>query len=195
MEVFVIYFFMGSLAAYALYLVFRGRNRGIADPALGFLNLDGEVFASLIAEDRSALGPIFSKFEMRTGYEVPKCDVLFVYAEIAPDGSLGLSKEFTLRHLAEKAGASIAVLASNNPPEHGIVASKLSGPKRANLVWTLNRRGDAFPRFFKELFTRMKGGKSMPLAWVAIAPQYQSEAHRDLPETICQMEAGQVRFR
>jgi len=41
----------------------------------------------------------------------------------------------------------------------------------------------------------MKGGKSMPLAWVAIAPQYQSEAHRDLPETICQMEAGQVRFR
>jgi hypothetical protein len=195
MEVFFIYLFMGCLAAYALYLVFRGRNRGVADPALGFLNLGGEVFMPLITEDRTTLGPIFSKFEMATGYEVPKCDVLFVYSDIASDGSLGLGKDFTLRHLAQRAGASIAVLASNNPPEHGIVASKLSGPKRANLVWTLNRRGDAFPRFFKELFTRMKGGKSMPLAWVAIAPQYQSEAHRDLPETICQMEAGQVRFR
>ena len=194
MEVFFIYLFMGCLAAYALYLVFRGRNRGVADPALGFLNLGGEVFMPLITEDRTTLGPIFSKFEMGTGYEVPKCDVLFVYSDIASDGSLGLGKDFTLRHLAQRAGASIAVLASNNPPGHGIVASKLSGPKRANLVWTLNRRGDAFPRFFKELFTRMKGGKSMPLAWVAIAPQDQSEAHRDLPETICQMEAGQVRF-
>ena len=29
MEVFFIYLFMGCLAAYALYLVFRGRNRGV----------------------------------------------------------------------------------------------------------------------------------------------------------------------
>ncbi|HEX9263322.1 MAG TPA: hypothetical protein VF977_03040 [Candidatus Binatia bacterium] len=195
MEIFFIYVFMGSLAAYALYLIFRGRDRAIADPTLGFLNLGDALFASLIAADRAALSPLFSKLETGTGYQIPKCDVLFVYAEIASDGLLGLGKELTLRHLAERAGASIAVLASNNPAEHGIVASKLSGPKRANLVWTLNRRGDAFPRFFKELFTRMKDGKSMPLAWVAIAPQYQSEAHRDLPETICQMEAGQVRFR
>jgi len=195
MEVFFIYLFMGSLAVYALYLIFRGRSQAIADPILGFLSLGGELFAPLITEDRTALSPLFSKLETGTGHQIPKCDVLFVYADIAFDGSLGLGKDVTIRHLADKAGASIAVLASNNPPEHGIVASKLSGPKRANLVWTLNRRGDAFPRFFKELFTRMKGGKSMPLAWVAIAPQYQSEAHRDLPETICQMEAGQVRFR
>ena len=41
----------------------------------------------------------------------------------------------------------------------------------------------------------MNAGKSMPMAWVAISPQYKSETPRDLPETICQLEAGQVRFR
>jgi hypothetical protein len=186
---------MGSLALYAVYLVFRGRNQGIADPTLGFLNLGGDVFAPLIEQDRTALSPLFTKIETGTGYQIPKCNVLFVYTEIASDGTLGLGKEVTIRHLADRAGAAIVVLASNNPADRGINASKLPGPKRANLVWTLDRRGETFPRFFKELFTRMKAGKSMPVAWVAISPQYESEAHRDLPETICQMEAGQVRFR
>jgi hypothetical protein len=42
------------------------------------------------------------------------------------------------------------------------------------------------------LFT---AGKSMPIAWNATSPQYEIEKHGDLPETICQLEAGQVRFR
>jgi hypothetical protein len=195
MEIFFIYLFIGSLAVYALYLIFRGRRQAIADPILGFLSLGGELFAPLIAEDRTALSPLFSKLETGTGHQIPKCDVLFVYADIAFDGSLGLGKDVTIRHLADKAGASIVVLASNNLAENCTTASKLPGPKRANVVWTLDRRGDSFPRFFKELFTRMKAGKSMPMAWVAVAPQFESEIHGDLPKTICQMEAGQVRFR
>ena len=75
---------------------------------------------------------------------MPKCDVLFVYANLAPDGSLGLGEEHTLRHLAEKAGASIAVLASDNSPEASVASANLPGPKRANVVWTLNRRGESF---------------------------------------------------
>lgn len=195
MEIFLIYLFMGSLAVYALYLTFRGRGQTITDPILGFLNLGGESFAPFIAEDRMALSPLFAKVETGTGHPIPKCNVLFVYADIASDGSLGLGRDLTIRHLAEKAGASIVVLASNNRAEDSITAAKLPGPKRANLVWTLNRRGNSFPRFFKELFTRMKAGKSMPLAWVALSPQYRSGKHEDLPETICQLEAGQVHFR
>jgi hypothetical protein len=195
MEILFIYLFMGSLAVYALYLTFRGRHGAIADPILGFLNLGGESFSSLVAKDRAALSPLFSKLETGTGQLVPKCNVLFVYAEIASDGSLGLGKDLTIRHLADRAGAAIVVLASNNRAEDSVAAANLPGPKRANLVWTINRHGDCFPRFFKELFTRMKAGKSMPIAWNAISPQYKSEKHEDLPETICQLEAGQVRFR
>src|SRR5690349_18150652 len=127
MEALVIYVFMGSLAAYALYLTFRGRGQAIADPTLGFLNLGGESFAPLAAEDRAAIAPLFSKVENGTGHPVPKCDVLFVYADIAADGSLGLGRELTIRHLADKAGASIVVLASNNRAEDSITASKLPG--------------------------------------------------------------------
>jgi hypothetical protein len=195
MEVVVIYLFMGALAAYALYLTFRGRNAGVVDPSLGLLNVGGDTFVPLLEQDRTALSPLFSKIEMAAGYQIPKCSVLFIYADVAPDGSLGLGGNVTIRHLAEKAGALIAVLASNNLSAHAIAAAKLPGPTRANLVWTLDRKGGAFCLFFKELFTRMNAGKSMPRAWNAIAPQYRHDAHDDLPVTICQMEAGQVRFR
>lgn len=195
MELVVIYLFMGLLAVYALYLMFRGRSQALVDPVLGFLNLEGERYASLIAEDRAALSPLFSKIETGTGYETPKCNVLFVYANIAADGSLGLGSDSTLRHLAEKSGASVAVLATANSSEASIASAKLPGPKRANIVWTLDRKDGAFPRFFKELFTKMKAGKAMPLAWNSIAPQYKSAQHDELPVTICALEAGQVRFR
>jgi hypothetical protein len=132
---------------------------------------------------------------MAAGYQIPKCNVLFIYADIAPDGSVGLGVDATIRHLAERAGALVAVLASNNPSDHLDAASKLPGPKRANLVWTIDRKGSTFSRFFKELFTRMKTGATMPQAWVALSPQHQHNAHHDLPETFCQLEAGQVRFK
>jgi hypothetical protein len=48
MEIVFIYLFMGALAAYALYLTFRGRNAGVIDPTLGFLNVGGEAFVYLI---------------------------------------------------------------------------------------------------------------------------------------------------
>jgi hypothetical protein len=195
MEIVVVYLIVGALAAYALYLTFRGRNAGVIDPTLGFLNVGGEAFVSLIEEDRSILSPLFSKIEMAAGYQTPKCNVLFIYADIAPDGSVGLGSNLTIRHLAERAGALIAVLASNNSSEHTVAATKLPGPKRANLVWTIDRKGEAFSQFFKELFTRMKAGTTMPRAWNAIAPQYRHDVHHDLPVTVCQLEAGQVRFR
>ena len=46
MELAFIFTFMGLLAGYALYLTFRGRRQAIAEPVLGFLNLEGERFAT-----------------------------------------------------------------------------------------------------------------------------------------------------
>jgi hypothetical protein len=160
MEIVVVYLIIGALAAYALYLTSRGRNLGIIEPTIGFLNVGGDSFVPLVEQDRTALGPLFSKIEMATGYQIPKRNVLFIYADIASDGSVGLGSNVTIRHL-----------------------------------WTIDRKGEAFSRFFKEMFTRMKAGTSMPKAWNAIAPQYRHAVHHDLPVTICQLEAGQVRFR
>src|SRR6266545_7233209 len=195
MEVVVIYLIMGALAAYALYLTFRGRNAGVVDPTLGLLNVGGDSFIPLLEQDRTALSPLFSKIEMAAGYQIPKCSVLFIYADVAPDGSLGLGGNVTIRHLAEKAGAFIAVFASNNISAQCDRCGEVARAKTSQSRAGTDRKGEAFCRFFKGLFTRMNPGKSMPRAWNAIAPQYRHEAHHDLPVTICQMEAGQVRFR
>jgi hypothetical protein len=50
-------------------------------------------------------------------------------------------------------------------------AMSLSGPQKANLVFTLDRKGHAFAKFFHALFDRMRGGENLLEAWVELAPQ------------------------
>ena len=190
--------FVAFLIAVVFWIMFRSRGPApIKNPTLGFLNLGGDEFSPLIDADRSALAAIFPEVKTGAGYQIPTCDILFIYANVTPDGSVGLGTNWTVRHLAERAGAAITVVASSNPSDNLLAAARLAGPKQANLVWTLDRKGDAFPRFFAELFAHMKKGRSMPMAWVAISPQMPRRAEQDqnLPEMICNLEAGQVRFQ
>ena len=127
--------FVAFLVAVVFRVMFRSRGRApIQRPTLGFLNLGGDEFSQLVDADRGALAPVFSDIKTGTGYQIPSCDILFIYANVAPDGSVGLGANLTVRHLAEKAGASIAVVASGNSSENIVAATKLAGPKRANLV-------------------------------------------------------------
>jgi hypothetical protein len=197
MELFLPLTFVAFLVAAVFWLMFRSRGQApIKNPSLGFLNLGGEEFSQLIDADTAALAPIFSEIT-GAGYQISHCDILFIYANVTPDGSLGLGDNLTVRHLAERAGAAITVVASSNPSANLLAAARQAGPKQANLVWTLDRKGEAFPRFFVELFTHMKKGRSMPAAWVAISPQVPSRVQQDqnLPDMICNLEAGQVRFQ
>jgi hypothetical protein len=199
MEVLFPLAFVAFLVAVVFRIMLRRRGQApIKSPTLGFLNLAGDEFLPLIDTDRAAaLAPIFSEVKIGAGYQIPNCDVLFIYANVTPDGSVGLGVNLTVRHLAEKAGAAITVVASGNSSENLLAAARQAGPKQANLVWTLDRKGEAFPRFFVELFTHMKKGRSMPAAWVAISPQVPSRVQQDqnLPDMICNLEAGQVRFQ
>ena len=198
MEVLFPLAFVAFLVAVVFRIMLRSRGQApIKSPTLGFLNLGGDEFSPLIDADRAALAPIFSEVKTGAGYQIPNCDILFIYANVTPDGLAGLGANSTVRHLAERAGAAITVVASDNSSENLLAAARLAGPKQANLVWTLDRKGEAFPRFFVELFTHMKKGKSMPAAWVALSPQGPSRVQegKNLPEMICNLEAGQVRFQ
>ena len=169
METVIPIVFISSLVA-ALFVFIRSRGAiSVTDPTLGFLNLAGDELSYLIDQDRSASASLFTHVEFGAGYPIPSCDVLFIYANVGADGSIGLGPGVTIRHLAESAGAVIVVLASNNPADSIVTASRLPGPKKANLVWTIDRKGESFGCFFKELFMRMHSGQSMPMAWVAIA--------------------------
>lgn len=59
---------------------------------------------------------------------------------------------------------------------------------------TLSRKGSAFPSFFVRLFTAMKSGISMPVAWLRLVPQGPVKEHDNLPSTIFACEAGRIVF-
>jgi hypothetical protein len=184
------------LMAVLTFLLVRNiwRRRGfiIAAPRLGMLNLKGADGALWADQDARALMPVLGVAERSTSF-APLCDVLFVYSDLSADGRTAGTRMW-LGDLVRASGATILVVASENPGP-AYTASKGPGYGRVNLVMTLSRRGEAFPRFFVRLFEDMKRGTPMPMAWVKMAPQGPVPEHSELPSTIFACMAGGVRFR
>jgi hypothetical protein len=123
----------------------------------------------------------------------PICDVLLLYAELTAEGAV-LGSARGLGEIVRDSGAKVVVVASPNPSEHYIRAGKQKPYGQANLVMTLDRRGDAFGRFFLALFSKVKQEASMPSAWVELNPQVQGREQYDCPSTILACEIGQLAF-
>jgi hypothetical protein len=60
---------------------------------------------------------------------------------------------------------------------------------------TLERKGANFSQFLVQLFSEMFGGRSMPIAWVKLAPQGSKTGHENLPETIFMAEVSHIVFK
>ena len=165
----------------------------IEKPILGLLDLSGGANVSDVVTDRATLGSLFYFVSESTSWP-PKCDVLFVYCQIEDDGRIRGSKS-GLRDLIRESGALIPVVASENNAESCLAASQKTGYGSANLVLTVGRREELFGPFFHRLFSAMKQGTSMPLAWVQLAPQIPGRDHPDVPNTLFLCEVGQIAFR
>jgi hypothetical protein len=165
----------------------------ITQPVLGILDLDRSRFGTLASQDRAALGPLFNSV-MESESAPPKCDVLLVYCGIEAGGKIAGSP-LSLRQIIRDAGARVVVFAAENDPERYMEAAQPAAYGAANLVMTLERKGDAFAAFFGKLFGLMFRGVSMPVAWVQLAPQIPGHPHADLPETIFACELGQLAFK
>jgi hypothetical protein len=165
----------------------------IEKPTLGLLDLSNGLSTSDLNADRETLGSLFYSARQSTS-QAPKCDVLFMYCQIETDGHIRGSK-LGLRELIRESGASVVIIASENSAEGYIAASKKTGYGYANLVMTHDRKGEVFGRYFYKLFSEMKQGTSMPLAWVKLAPQIRGAAHLDAPEVIFVCETGHIAFR
>ena len=165
----------------------------IDSPTIGFLDFTGGDASAVIAADKTALVPLFSSFS-ESSDEPPICNVLFFYCHLEPNGSISGSS-FGLREIIRDSRAAVVVVASENSGDSYIAASKQRGYGRANLVMALDRKGDIFSKFFQRLFTEMRLGVSMPVAWVKLAPQVPRSEHADCPDTIFVCEVGQLAFR
>ncbi len=165
----------------------------IDSPKISFLNLVGSQAESIVTADKQALGGLFEVAEASDD-KVPVCDVLLIYCNLAPDGTVG-GQSGTLRNLIDSSTAKIAVVASQNSGDNYMAAGKRDGHHPVNLVMTLDRTGDAFSQFFGSLFRRMFTGESMLSAWVELAPQHSGSKHDDCPETIFLPEISHIIFR
>jgi hypothetical protein len=164
----------------------------IPRPMIGFLNLKGADGEKLMETDALVLAPLFSTVEKSTR-SPPKCHVFFIYCDLDPAGKV-LGSSQSVRDLIKSAGAYIAVVASENPPESYINAMKVRSAWSANVALALDRKSDKLAMFFRRLFDAMFGGQSMLLAWVALAPQIPGHDDPDAPGTIMAAEAGHVVF-
>lgn len=161
---------------------------------VGFINLLGRSKDKMLMHDAAALSEIFQNTQFsRTGAGM-NAQVLLVYGLLDAQGNFDGRSGLNLRQLAQQVHASIAILAWPNAAEHVQVAASSTGPKVANLVFTLDRCDPGFVNFFTALFKHMGGGEEMLQAWVALAPQGPSGGGKNAPATMLVAEAGKIAF-
>ncbi|HWD40173.1 MAG TPA: hypothetical protein VG944_15090 [Fimbriimonas sp.] len=170
----------------------KNRIHIVSSPRVGILDLGGDETKAFVQEDVAFLKPLFADLR-RVDLAAPTCDVLFLYAELTPEGAITGSPN-GLREIIRDSGAKVVVVASPNPGGSYVKAGKQQPYGRANLVMTLNRRGTSFSRFLAALFAKMKRGTSMPVAWVELNPQVPGRDQSDSPETIFACEIGPLAF-
>lgn len=143
-------------------------------------------------EDVSALRPVLGTPKI-VARGVPSCNVLFLYARIEAKGTIsGWSSG--LREVIRDSGAVVVVVACDNSPDNYIAASPRKSYGQSNLVMVLKRNDPHFQRFFVHLFSSMRRGVPMPVAWNELAPQHPGAAHEPGPDAIFACEVGDVVF-
>jgi hypothetical protein len=162
----------------------------IANPRIGFLNLQAAQGAALAEADRSVLSALFKISNASTDI-APKCEVLFIYCTLGADGRI-TGYPGSLRDTIRSAGAYIAIVASENPAATYKDALKPPNGWHANIAFVVDRKGDNFALFFRRLFELMLGGRSMPMAWNDLAPQIPGHDHSGMPGAMMIAEAGHV---
>ncbi|MDG0852579.1 hypothetical protein [Roseateles puraquae] len=162
--------------------------------AIGFANLCGPEMDDLVRQDAERLGPLFMRARVPAHRQIPSAEVLFVYAHLNEDGTLQGPKAVGVRQIVQTTHAAIVVVASPNSPQSIRNAVGLRGPRSANLVFTIDRRGDSFGRFFRSLFEKMQAGDDMLGAWATLAPQQPGGGGSDAPATILAAEGGKIAF-
>jgi hypothetical protein len=161
---------------------------------IGFANLSGADLNDIASEDAQALSALFARSSVVANHKIPSAEILFVYAHLNEDGTIKGPTQSGIRQVVQLTNAAIVILASPNSAESIKNAAALPGPKTANIVFTLDRSGNGFARFFRELFENMRSGKDMLTAWVELAPQHPSANLTYAPQTILVAEGGKIAF-
>jgi hypothetical protein len=166
-------------------------SRRIEARALGILDLCQEPSREFILSDTVRLTGLFQEV-IRSTDRPPKCTALLLYCDLSPSGNI-TGRSTNLPQIIRESEAHIVIVATPNDQEACVAAAHKANGENANVVLTLDRKGESFSQFFASLFMDMKRGTTMPLAWHRLAPQGVS-SHTACPETICLIKHGRLAF-
>ena len=124
-------------------------------------------------------------------------DIVHLFMDFASDGTVEGQAGVKVFQLLTKADAKLVLLASDNSMDNYMAAfpvNQTKGIDNFHLVMTLDRKDDNFFDFFKSVFVLMAQGKSLPMAWVTIAPQHDGPWMEKLPDTVFAAKRGQLKF-
>lgn len=100
-----------------------------------------------------------------------------------------------MKHLVERC-VKLLIFARDTSPDTFVDAfhtSKVSSI-RVNFIVTLDRKGEKFSCFFRDLFALIAKGETLLMAWAELAPQAQGPWMDNLPETILVPKRGDLKF-
>ena len=81
---------------------------------LGFADLSDNDFAALIAEDSTALSPLFERVRVAPARNIPSAEILFVYTHLNENGTIRGSDRSGIRQVAQLTKSALVVVASPN---------------------------------------------------------------------------------
>ncbi len=122
-------------------------------------------------------------------------DVVHVLAAVDAQGRVAGSENTGTAFIGHAAsyGTKLLWFAASNAAD-GYVTDFKTGKDRINLVMTINRQGDDLPDFVNDLFSRMRRGMKMPVAWNDMAPQIPGRPQPNVPEQIYAAGFGAATF-
>ena len=122
-------------------------------------------------------------------------DIVHLFVKLEPGGTAEKQPvSHILRHLAMQ-DVKLVIFARNNSSEarQGFRRSMMFGIK-INFIVVLDRKGESFSRFFRELFGLVASGMSFLMAWVKLAPQTEGPWMENLPRTYGVTDRGDLKF-
>ena len=156
---------------------------------LGLLDLTGEA-SELMAADKATLAPLFRTVAEST-VQTPTCSLLLLYCTFEPDGRI-VGTPHTLETIVLESGAPLVILA--RPQPLGVSLGEVLRRVPANVVTVLDRKGDAFGRFFHSVVADMKRGIPFPWAWWKLAPPTTTQDATKGPESWSTMYSWTLSF-
>jgi hypothetical protein len=168
-----------------------------AETAEGFEDEDAKVYAAYYRHVEVAKGQRPDDFVASVAGA--RYDIVHLFCELDEGGDLRGGEGAKLEAGAffdacRAADVKLLFIAGENRNE-GYINMARRQPKGVALdvVRTIGRNGESFTSFLGELLGRMSAGKTLPQAWVDIAPQSESaQQHKQLPATYCSVGRAAV---